>query len=624
MKKIIGIFSIFLISLIVAQGVAAAPIQDRGPRPVDLISPRANRPLVDFIRNGLVSMIFGMEDAGFPDGDVLLAEFTTQDDLLRLVPPSISNRSTSFNVIEFKNKLDDFLASNDTNDLANTTFLQNLKTELENVSTVEISHFKQTFTSKRVNTKARFVVMLWDNDKSVINAINQIQNNESLSEQPFTGDEILNVVQLTKTTEKFFGSFREATSWTYDDGSSAVLFKRLINMLGQNPDHARRLIHALNLNEEVHTLRSFIGFEDSELNFTEAQARLNTRLGFSTSQLQIKTLELTRAQNNNIRISKLEYIYVEHQSMGLTIFNDTNNNNIMDMGMKTIQSRHDGLNGTVIPTNSDEALYRVDFQGAGDSVYTPVSYTGSDLTFGLSMSDVHVNLNPVDRDRDSTIFSDDYAVGGEQTIDNAGFIFHFYPNETSGKAIIKFDYELGEWSDKTVLDGLSLNHMMVTSIQNFEATSKTLHLQTNETDVETDGDAKHSRKMLFQAGQAPIADVELDNIPYEWAGTSDETAYGQTLPLLYGEFMFGSITQEAEILHALRAQGSTSTYLYSVSYPKFSGESIVHDPTYSMLKAVTEDGSDISSSTDAIPGFEFVVLLVIPGIVILRKTKKEL
>jgi hypothetical protein len=597
LKKIIGLFGFTLILLIVTPvlSVVTIPSNNR-PRPIQINPPHDNDPLVVFLKNNLLSLIYGMENANFSSGDILYTEFTTEESYTNFLPIIRSNNSVEFNLSHFKVKLNNYLSLNHPRHIINNSFLRNIQKELENISTIEIIRSKIIKPIKDIDIKAHFVVILWDNDTSVINAIKRIQQNESLSDQIFSGDEIITTIQLRKTTESVYGWLTDVSTWEYDDGSSARNFRYLIEQMGRNPTLARSIVRLLDLDSEINILKSFTGLKSGLIELQKNQARKNAHLGFTVSQLQIKDLNLIRRNNGNIGISKLNYIYVEHQSLGWTVFNDTNNNGIMDLGMKTIQSFRPGLNETVVPTRSNESLYRVDFQEVGSIEFIPISIIDNEISFGLNATDVKVKLNPISIDRDSTVFSDEYSVGGLQTIDTTNLVFHFYPNATSGSAILKFDYEVGDWSNKSVLEGLSLNHLLATTVRNIDATDKELKLQANGTDFDLDADAMRTRNLRFQAGQLPIAGAELDEIPYNWASNEEIYAFGQTLPSLYGQMMFGTISSEAESLRALQMQANKATYLYSVSYPKFSGERIVHDPTFSMVVAGFTGYTEIPST----------------------------
>jgi hypothetical protein len=91
--------------------------------------------------------------------------------------------------------------------------------------------------------------------------------------------------------------------------------------------------------------------------------------------------------------------------------------------------------------------------------------------------------------------------------------------------------------------------------------------------------------------------------------------------------MFGSLTSQAETLNVLRGQAGAATYLYSISYPKFGGESILHDPTYSMMVGSIDTTSDstesVSETTSAIPGFEFIGLFSFSLVIMIRKIHKK-
>ena len=428
---------------------------------------------------------------------------------------------------------------------------------------------------------------------SIINTISLIQNNERITIQPFTGDEIFTIVQLTKTTENFFGTLTEQALLAYDDGSNTTHIRNFISLLNNNSDISRQIRKIIQLdNSLLQFLRSIGGSKNIQFTTTDSQPRTNTRFGFSISQLQIQNLDLLGSAEGKLRIERLKYIYVEHQSMGFTIFDDINDNKYMDMELATSSERdrdQSGSNNNVLtPIQSNEALYRVDFLNTGSFQYAPVTFSGSELQFGLSISDLKVNLNPVFSERDSTLFSDVYRIGNEQLIDSATFSFHFFPNRESNKAVIKFDFELGDWHDQQELVDLSLNHMFVTTIRNFETNNRTFRLNHDEQEIKTNSNAIHTNILQFGSENELIADINLDSIPYHWNQTTTVEAFGQTLPLVYGQKMLGSLTSEAEIFNALKNQASETTYLYSISYPVFSGTKIRHDPVYSMISGIPD------------------------------------
>lgn len=591
MKQSYFIVLIIMLIIFPQDIISIKDVQSTNPRPINIPSPRFDLPLVNFLENNLLKLILGMENAGFSDNDVLFSEFSSQEKFTRILPLINQNHTFNYSLNAFKARLNSFLTSDFNNSLLNVSFLHDLQDELENVSSLHFTYNKIVNTTKIVENNPHFIVILFDPDLSIINTISSIQNNGRITIQPFTGDEIFTIVQLTKTTENFFGTLTEQALLAYDDGSNTTHIRNFISLLNNNSDISRQIRKIIQLdNDIIQFLRSIGGSKNVQFTTTDSQPRTSTRFGFSISQLQIQNLDLLESAEGKLRIENLKFIYVEHQSMGFTIFDDINDNKYMDMEIVSSSPDQSGSNNNVLtPIQSNEALYRVDFLNTGSFQYAPVTFSGSELQFGLSISDLKVNLNPVFSERDSTLFSDVYRIGNEQLIDSATFSFHFFPNRESNKAVIKFDFELGDWHNQQELVNLSLNHMFVTTIRNFETNNRTFRLNHDEQEIKTNSKAIHTNILQFGSENELIADINLDSIPYLWNHTTTIDAFGQTLPLVYGQKMLGSLTSEAEIFNALKNQASQTTYLYSISYPIFSGKKITHDPIYSMISGIPDE-----------------------------------
>jgi hypothetical protein len=323
-------------------------------------------------------------------------------------------------------------------------------------------------------------------------------------------------------------------------------------------------------------------------------------------------------------LNNFDVTLVEHNALGITIYNDTNANGIMDLAMRTLASDRPGLNGTVIPSGSDEALYRVDFKGAQSSKYVPVSKTSdkNELTFSFSAQNLNVQLNPVSRNLDEALFSNISDL--HQTISEFGYTFHFLPNETSNKIDIKYDYNLGDWSNKTMLEGLSLNQMILTGISDLSGKQRVMKIDSNtRDDINASDKATSAKKFQVKAGQSPIAEIDLDQIPYTVGGTTEEFALGQTLPLLFADFLFGKISAHGDVIKTIGGKASSTKYLYSISYPVFGGESISHDPTFSMVAGSSTSTETNGSNKTGVFGFEIISILALPMIIALKKKKHD-
>jgi hypothetical protein len=622
-KKML-ISTMLILSVMVFSNIAtvqSSPQIQEMPRPISMDGPRGDIPLFQWLKNGFVSILFGMSNANFSSGDVLFSEFTTNDQFTRTLNPYFSNASRTLNLTNFKLRLNDFLAS-PTVDLPGSvmTFLNNLNTEMGNNTELTVSKFTKFAPTKTIDQKSRFVVILWDPDKSVINTINEIQNDQIPSSQPFTGDEVLTSVRMDRIIDKVYGRFIENVMFEYGNGTIAKKMAQFGNLLNEFPILGKKIVKALNLTD-MRSLRNFAGSIDGiDTTLSLNQAKKNVNLGFTVSQLQINNLTL-RKMGNEVRIQDFAATLVEHNALGLTIFNDTNKNGIMDLEMRTVDSDRPGLNQTVVPAGSEEALFRVDFKSAASSEYVPLSKTADkdELTFSFTANDITVNLNPVTRNLDETLFSGSTDL--TQTINEFGYKFRFSPNATASKAEVKFDFLLGEWSNKTMLAGLSLNKMVVTGISDFSGRQRVMKMNPgDESSLDPDQTSRKARKFQITAGQAPLAEVELDQKPYLVAGTTEEIANGQTLPLLFVNLLFGRITSQGDVLRTIGGSVTSSRYLYSLSYPVFGGESIEHDPTFSIISGASE-GGDLDSP-DGASGFEFLTLLAIPSVLLYRKKNK--
>ena len=397
--------------------------------------------------------------------------------------------------------------------------------------------------------------------------------------------------------------------------------------LKDHPLLAPQLIHDLNASDLLQSIGSF--FTAPFLHkIAQASAIHNVNVGFTVSQMQIDNLTLAKRLGNVI-VSNFQATLVESHTLGMTLFNDTDNNNgIMDMAMKTIQPNRSGFNGTVLPTGSNEAVYRVDIRGAQNSSYVPVAKTSgqNELTFSFDATNVSAQLNPISENQDDALINPQ-APPVQEFIDNVGYKFHFTTNDTARTANVKFDYDLGTWSNQTAVNGLRLNQMYLTGVSDYSAHHRVMELQHNNQAVNDNSQSFAARKFAITVGQSPIASIDLDQIPYTYNGTQSVQAYGQTLPLLFSKFMFGSLTSTDNVLRTLGGSVSSARYLYSISYPEFSGLPISHDPTFSVVAPESSTpSSTISGSTSVkagVPGFEVLSILALPLIYAIRKRKNN-
>ena len=590
-------------------------------RPISLVGPQGDVPFYGWLKSSIIPVIFGMKSANFTSGNVLYAEFTTNDQYTQFLPISHDVSSLTVNLTSFKTNLQIYLSTH-TGSTTLNTLLSQVLSEIGSNTQLNINKTTNFVPTKIVDQLSHYVVILYDPDKSVINALDTIRSNQTLTTQPFTGDEVLTTVRMDRIVESIYGKFYSRNSFSYNNGTLATKLIELGTYLNFHPLQAYYLMNTLNITNELAMIRNF-NSANSVYNQTINQIRplKNVNLGFDVSQMQINNLTFAK-RGSNVILKDFNATLVESNSLGVTIYNDTNNNGIMDMNMRTVSSSIPGINNTVLPHGSDEALYRVDFKNATSSTYVPVAKNTSsnELTFSFNAQNVGVDLNPVSKNLDNSLLNN---ASLSQYISNFGLTFHFTVNSTDNSANVKFDYNLGDWSNQTMLQGLSLNQMFLTGVSDYSGHQRVMRLNYgNNSAVNDNGASYQARKFLITAGQSPIASVTLDQQPYIWNGTTSEQANGQTLPLLFANYLFGSMTSYSNIIKTSGGSVSSAKYLYSLSYPVFGGYSINHDPTFSMVASTSSNTTSISKT--GVPGFEFISLILALPVILLAKKKIHL
>ena len=87
------------------------------------------------------------------------------------------------------------------------------------------------------------------------------------------------------------------------------------------------------------------------------------------------------------------------------------------------------------------------------------------------------------------------------------------------------------------------------------------------------------------------------------------------------DFTYGRISSEADLVRGISGGVARKTFLYSISYPKWDGKSIAHDPSYTVIGslAAEENGDEAG-----IPGFEYAtVILAIPMIALIEVYRRK-
>jgi hypothetical protein len=209
-----------------------------------------------------------------------------------------------------------------------------------------------------------------------------------------------------------------------------------------------------------------------------------------------------------------------------------------------------------------------------------------------------------------------------RSVDEVSTLFHFEVDNDEGSIALKFDYVIGEWDNSTELEGLGLNQLMATTVVDAQK-MKTIQWR-NENNSELNEDFENASKISrfrFADSTSEFAEIRLDDIPYLWDQTETVNAVGQLIPMNLIDVTYGAISSEADMIRRMRGSTTRKTFLYSISYPKWGGKEIIHDPTYAVVSGTASENTDTEG---VIPGFEFTTLfLALPLIAITMRRKRR-
>ncbi|MFX1515906.1 MAG: hypothetical protein ACFFC6_06325 [Promethearchaeota archaeon] len=580
--------------------------------------------MLDQMHKGFLWMIRNMQSAEFTPDNVYYGVY---DNTGSYSYPIIGEREQEVtisldNLIRLLNTTIDRLEDTDPDPDA-LTYLNNLYGELQIHDELTI-YIKVDSDLEIISSHDRkAVTIFYDSDRSVIEAFNKIKNNESITEQPFSGDEILTNVFMSLIRDEISGSYEVINTWEYEDNSDAALLKDFISRITHNRWFFSELWRLFRL-PEVNIMRTLVQ-ETNSWYASEEDPRVLEYGRFEISQLIIDNLNLKKV-GENLLVSEYDYEYIEHHLLGSLVYNDTNDNGMMDIGVKTISAgQHD-----VTYSIGDEAQYRFDIKEIGNRNYYSPQTTDDVLEFGSEFTNVLGYLQPIEKSQDDTLF--DGSLSQAYSVDEISTLFHFSVNNTDASANLKFDYVLGEWNDTESLQGLGFSQLMASTVvdANQERNFSWRHDNNTELNDAYENSSQISRFRLTHA-QNLFSEIKIDDIPYIWDGTEEVNAIGQLIPMNLIDVTYGAISSEADKIRSIKGTAQRKTFLYSVSYPKWDGKSITHDPTYYAVGEVSAEASGTQSETGeetgvetGIPGFEFaVVVITLPMLVLFEVYRRK-
>ncbi|MFX1508048.1 MAG: hypothetical protein ACFFDC_18340, partial [Promethearchaeota archaeon] len=335
---------------------------------------------------------------------------------------------------------------------------------------------------------------------------------------------------------------------------------------------------------------------------------------FEISQLIIDDLDLQKVGQNLI-ISEYDYKYIEHHLLGSLVYNDSNGNGMMDIGVKTIPA---GQYDVAYPIG-EEAQYRFDIKEIENRNYYSPQTADDVLKFGSEFINVLGYLKPIEKRQDDSLFEG--SLNQAYNVDEISTMFHFSVNNTDGSTNLKFDYVIGEWNDTESLQDLGFCQLMASTVVDANMERNFSWRHNNDTELNDDfrNSSQISRFRLTHA-QSLFSEIQIDDIPYTWDETEEVNAIGQLIPMNLIDVTYGAISSEADKIRSIKGNAQRKTFLYSVSYPKWDGRSITHDPTYYAVGGLAAEASGTQSDNgveNGIPGFEFVVVLITMPLLVL-------
>ncbi len=611
--KKVTLFSLFIISIFsisVVPGVATT-----SDVPISVARPLGT--MQTQIHNGFLWLIRNMQSANFTPDNVY---FGVYDNTGSYQYPIKGEReqNITLSLLPLKLQLNITIQRMQDDPSANVTvlnYLESLALELRAHNYINIYNKVNADLQITSHRDKKAVSIFYDNDRSVFEVLDQIKNNEEVTSQPFTGDEILTNVFMDLQKDEVLGTYEVWNQWQYqEDGLQATLLKDLIEKLAAH----RLLVRELNFLYElrgINIMRTLLGPEYYKFS-PGPEPRTIERGRFAISQLKIDELTLHRI-GNNLVIQDYEYTYFEHHLLGSLVYNDTNMNGYMDIGVKNATI---GQYNVAYPSIGDEALFRFDMEDIETREYQRPVSTENVLEFGSEFTNVEGYLRPIGKNADYSMF--DVSTEESYLIDEVSTLFHFHVNNTEGSVELKFDYVLGEWSNYETLEGLSFNQLMASTV--VDGKKERIIQWRNSTDSSLDDEfenASQISKFRFADSEAIFGEIRLDDIPYTWDGTEEVDAVGQLIPMNLIDITFGTVSSEADMIRSFRADTQRKTFLYSVSYPKWDGKSIVHDPTYAVVGGIA---AETDPTGGVIPGFEFASLFfTIPILALVENHRRK-
>jgi hypothetical protein len=498
--------------------------------------------------------------------------------------PINTTETNSFS-FEVSDLLQNLNRANQSQFLDNTTrtLLNAAITELEGHSRLSLTRTTHSSLTLDRGIQARSILLLWDPDDSIRQAIEMWRQGKRSTGQSFTGDEVLVQLQVGYFQETLQGSVTSFVQWTLEDDTNATAAHEFMNHVLRTP----LVRHLLRLRGIPVQQLDFL-FGPSVLTIEGSRSRMYPTLDIL--QLRLEEL-LLNTTDSTLKATSFKTTLQETHFVGIFAWNDSNGDGQVDQWLTENDSQGYASGSSTSSSSAprlpmigrdSELSQRFDFLNIESASFSQTTPDNEGILFGMYLSNVSGRFVPIAERADLALLARP-ATAVDERLSSFNMTFQFIPNTTSREAALKLSYAFGEWNDTAPLENLGLTLLYTTSFNTFKAESR---VQVGSETFDPDSvQSQQASRIHFQGSDNDEwGFVDLDSEQYLWDEAQTRSVLGTVVPLGYGEVTMSSSEQGGRIIRETRQSTvARSTVLYGVTYPTWDGKSIVHDPTFSVF-----------------------------------------
>lgn len=426
--------------------------------------------------------------------------------------------------------------------------------------------------------KSLQVLLIHDPDGSFIRWLQSVgAHNQTLVEHPplikLTGDEVFVFAHLYEFVHHLTYTYDFKYTWLNLDTSTVVASNLVIPLLQPQFAWTQRM------NETV----------------AGQGTRDDCKLGFDLTELFLSKEQITTPLT--VR-NALQLQWAQHEFAGLTVFNDSNQNGIVDL-LSQRQSFYEGIEPNLgfqlLNSTESELAYHFEATNATlGEVMVPHVNANDEIEWGMEFRDINGELVPFNQ-----LFASPQLLliyiprrentGIPTTLETLQFVCRF--GLKSDRAVLKVDQHIGRFlvpHTDTVLPeaegfGLALSYWSGFSRPNLVAAGPADGIDfagLNGSQLLSGGGLR------FNEDTVHLADVEFGG-NYIWAKTDETLPVGTVITPILGIHLAPRYVNVPRFLGSFDPQDwVVHRYCYTSCYDKWDGYAITHDPIYTVFPAI--------------------------------------